>query len=113
MTRLEHQDRRPAPFELRGELDLATAGEVLRQLERYGATTTGEVIVDCQSLEFIDSAGLSALIKMQAELDQTGRAVVLVNLSRGTGRVFEISGVDQFFRIEWETTEGGPGVPPT
>jgi anti-sigma B factor antagonist len=113
MTRLEHDDRRPPPFELRGELDLATAAEVRRQLERYGATTTGEVVVDCQSLEFIDSTGLSALIKVQAELDETGREVVLLNLSRGTGRVFEISGVDQLFRIEWEPSEDEPDVPRT
>jgi anti-sigma B factor antagonist len=113
MTRLDHDHpRRPAPFDLRGEIDLATAVEVGRQLERYGATTTGEVAVNCHELRFIDSTGLSALIKVRAQLDQTGRGIVLLNLPRNSGRVFEISGVDQLFRIEWEPVDEEIRRPP-
>jgi anti-anti-sigma factor len=50
---------------LRGELDLATASEIEDAARAAGLG--GHLVLDLRGLEFVDSAGLAALVRLERE----------------------------------------------
>jgi anti-sigma B factor antagonist len=75
----------------RGELDLHTA-PVLQDALRAAATPgTERIVVDCQGVEFVDSAGLRALLVARNELAASGVRVVLAEPSPALERVLEMT----------------------
>jgi anti-sigma B factor antagonist len=76
---------------VRGELDLATAPRLERVLSGLG----GDITVDCQQLDFIDSTGLSVLARAHTRLAEQGRRLVIEGLSARCRRVFEVAGLDR------------------
>ncbi|HSO96141.1 MAG TPA: STAS domain-containing protein [Acidimicrobiia bacterium] len=78
-----------------GELDLATAS----QLERALAELTGDVIVDCQDVSFLDSTALSVLVRAHNRLEAEQGHLTIKGLSERCRRVFEVSGVDQALHL--------------
>ncbi|MEJ3746979.1 anti-sigma factor antagonist [Actinomycetes bacterium KLBMP 9797] len=69
-------------LELRGEIDLATAGEVrdavIAALARYDPST---VVLDLQQVSFIDSIGIGELVKCQRAATACGATLTLENLA--------------------------------
>jgi anti-anti-sigma factor len=53
-------------------------------------------LIDCSGLTFIDSTGLSMLIKAQRI---TPEPLVLTDLSDSARRIFTIAGLDQVFDL--------------
>jgi anti-sigma B factor antagonist len=71
-------------IELFGELDLASAPELEQVIARAEATDAGQIVVDLSGLEFIDSTGISLLIRSAHRSNMNaGR----LRLLRGTGQV--------------------------
>ena len=64
-------------FRAVGELDMATADELLSGLAPAVADGTGDVVVDVSELSFVDSSGLRALIHLSRELEGRGRLVLV------------------------------------
>jgi anti-sigma B factor antagonist len=62
-------------FRLAGELDLATADELLREL-RPSLATEGDIRLDLARLTFMDSSGLRTLIDVSRDLGERGRLVL-------------------------------------
>lgn len=78
---------------LSGELDLAVADTVDRELRRVEATDASAIVVDLSGLTFMDSTG--ARLVWQADV-RSRAAAGRLSLRRGpraVQRVFEISGV--------------------
>ena len=48
---------------LRGELDLASVGEVERTLESAGASARVSLVLDCRELAFLDASVLGAIAR--------------------------------------------------
>ena len=86
-----------APFQARGEIDMASAATLRADLRRYAATTDGDLVVDGTELEFIDSSGISALLELHKELEGLSRRIVLINLATNCRRVFEVTGLLDLF----------------
>jgi anti-anti-sigma factor len=70
---------------LRGELDIATLGEVESALADALRASEPEVIVDVSGTTFVDSTTIGALLDARAAADRAGRTVRL----RGVGPRFE------------------------
>ncbi len=68
-------DSDPRTFRLLGELDLATEG---RLMQRLGPSMNGpgDLHLDLQGLEFMDSTGIHILIKLIRRLGDRGRVVL-------------------------------------
>ena len=78
---------------LSGELDLRTAATIERQLVGLSGTHV-RVDVDVSALEFIDAAGLHALIASARHARQNGRRLELRRpLPRSLGRLIALTGV--------------------
>lgn len=77
-----------------GELDLASSPALEEELERVsGAQELDLVIVDLRELEFMDSTGLSVLIRAQQRTEEQGRRFGLVKGSQQVERLLSLTGV--------------------
>lgn len=73
---------------LDGRLDTTTAPELERFLcENYGGT--GSIVIDCEKLSYVSSAGLRVLLAAQKK---TKGAMKLINVCELVMEVFEMTG---------------------
>ena len=88
-----------------GELDLATADPVEAELRAAWDAGGRRIVVDLVGLTFLDSVGLAILTKEAKRARADGGEFVVVSDDPRIVRVFEITGLDRFFRIERSLAE--------
>lgn len=110
MTNLDEPlDPVPAPFSitrsndaagvvlaLAGELDVATAPELEELLNEIRGGNHARVMVDLSELSFVDSAGVSVLIKAKREAEAAGSQFLLRRPTAQVHRVFALVGL-----VDW------------
>ena len=81
-----------------GELDLAVVSEFR---ERALACLEGAqaLELDLHGVSFIDSSGLAVLVRLRKEAALSGKSLALVDVSRATRRLLEITGLQDSFDI--------------
>lgn len=84
---------------LHGEIDLAVAPALDAELIEQAAALTGDLVLDCSDLTFIDSTGLTALILVRQRLEADHRALVLRNVSDACRRPIEICGLTEVLGV--------------
>jgi len=103
----------PVPFEVRseklegsvqaitvlGELDMSTAPELERQLDRALSDPTASVMLDLCDCEFIDSTGIALIVRTWQRLDREGGGggegrLVLCSHNHQVRRLLKITGVE-------------------
>ena len=76
-----------------GELDLASSPALEEELERVAQSDAQVVVVDLRNLEFMDSTGLSVLVRAHQRAEEHGRRLGLVNGSQQVQRLLTLTGV--------------------
>jgi anti-sigma B factor antagonist len=76
-----------------GELDLASSPALEEELDRVAQSDAKVVIVDLRNLEFMDSTGLSVLVRAHQRAEEDGRRLGLVNGSQQVQRLLSLTGV--------------------
>ena len=76
-----------------GELDLAAASSLEEELDRALASGAGVIVVDLKSLEFIDSTGLSVLVRAHQRAQESGLELGLVNPGAQVERLLSLTGL--------------------
>lgn len=79
---------------LTGELDLATAPDLVLALDPVPLVSGRVMVVDLTGLAFCDCAGIGTLIDQQKRLLAAGGALMIVNPPRQFQRLIDITGVD-------------------
>lgn len=81
------------------DIDTSTVGELkpqlLAELREHGPT----LILDMESVQFIDSTGLGMLVSVLKEARNAGGTIHLVNLTREVMRLLQITGLERVFAI--------------
>lgn len=77
---------------VRGELDIATAGQVVDAADAFGAARFDRVEVDVAGVEFCDCAGLSALLTVHHAICEHGGRMVVTHPRRQVRRLLDIAG---------------------
>ena len=85
---------------LYGELDIASARVLERRLQMARSSRAGRVVLDLSGLQFIDSAGLHALVRVQEELRAAGQELALLRGPRAVQQVFELTDAVGLFDFE-------------
>jgi anti-anti-sigma factor len=87
-------ERFPQPISaaVRGEVDLATAEDLLLRLRMLAGPATGEITLDLSQVTFIDCSGLRALLALDHQLRTVGGRVWVTALSPQVARLFELVG---------------------
>jgi len=78
-----------------GELDLASSPMLESGLERVSSTGSGPVIVDLRQLDFMDSTGLSVLVKAHQRAQDDGRRFGLVSGPPQIQRLLSLTGIGE------------------
>jgi anti-sigma B factor antagonist len=78
---------------LRGELDLASAPELKRELEHIELIDHGRLLIDLSDLQFMDCTGLTLLISAQKSAQTHGHRLALRRGLRQVQRLFELAGM--------------------
>jgi anti-sigma B factor antagonist len=85
---------------LSGELDAITAPDLARTLDEVLAEPHLRVMLDLNGLRFVDSAGVSVLIRAKQAAAANGRALVLRRPTEQLERVFALVGLADWLAVE-------------
>jgi anti-anti-sigma factor len=95
MTLVDRESAGFAPFQLRGEVDVASIAAFRNALTAY-ATSEGDIVCDCAELGFLDSAAIAVLVAMRHRLEELGRTLLLVNVDGSPRRALQAAGLLDF-----------------
>jgi anti-anti-sigma factor len=84
---------------LHGELDLASAPLLQRELESAEIEATAMVVLDLQELQFIDSTGLRIILSAHERSRERGQEFAVTRGSQQVQRLLTITRVDEHLRI--------------
>ncbi|MFF9410206.1 anti-sigma factor antagonist [Streptomyces anandii] len=88
-----HRARGHTVLELRGEIDIAAAVQIVPYLDRVTARPGARVVIDLSAVEFFDCSGLRLLYRARARLlDQDGE-LRLVCAHPLTLRILKVTGL--------------------
>ncbi|HEX2148730.1 MAG TPA: STAS domain-containing protein [Actinomycetota bacterium] len=92
-----------------GEIDMANADELWEylasQVERQ------HVAVDLSGVRFIDSTGLTALVRTYKSLKQAGGTLLLLSPSPPVLRLLAVTGLDGLFSLCWTVEDLDAVIP--
>lgn len=80
---------------LEGELDIASAGQVERELERIERDAPATVVLDLRRLAFMDSTGLRIIVSADARAREQSRRLVVVRGPEAVQRIFRMTRLDE------------------
>ncbi len=81
-------------------LEATNAAEFKSSVGELELPDSGRVAVDCETLEFIDSSGLGALLHLNNTLSKASRPLILRNLSPEVLSVVELLRLNTVFALE-------------
>jgi anti-sigma B factor antagonist len=84
---------------VRGEVDAATGALLEEALEDAIRDSAGPFVLDLSGVDFLDSAGVSVLLRARALLGQTERPLLVVCPAGRVRRVLELVGIDDLFAL--------------
>lgn len=84
----------------RGELDLATAPALEREMEALPWPQLAELVVDLADLSFIDSTGLSVLIRASQRAAAAGLRFSVIRAPEQPRTLFTIAGVTESLNVQ-------------
>ena len=76
-----------------GELDLASSPALQEELERAAASDSDLLIIDLRELDFMDSTGLSVLVRAHQRAEEQGRQLAMVKGPQQVQRLLSLTGV--------------------
>jgi len=84
---------------LKGQLDAHTFSSLQKELEEVGGGDKPKVVLDCQSLEYISSAGLGVLKKMSRDFRGRDGDIRLAALPPKINNVVSLLGFNQVLQV--------------
>ena len=82
-----------------GELDLASGPELESELDRLSGPETKLVVIDLRELDFMDSTGLSIIVRAHQRMAGEGCEMGLVKGSQQVQRLLDLTGVADRLRL--------------
>jgi len=80
---------------LAGELDISSAGQVERELERIERDGPATLVLDLRELSFMDSTGLRIIVAADARAKEASRRLVIVRGPDAVQRIFRMTRLDE------------------
>ena len=84
---------------VRGELDGASIGELVSQVEDCMGEGATDVLIDCRALDVMDSKGVGGLLELKARLEERGGVLVLFAPPDRVRRTLAVTGLDTVFKV--------------
>jgi anti-sigma B factor antagonist len=87
-----------------GRIDGTNAGDFEDAMKTAARSNDDAVVLDCEGLSYISSAGLRAILRLAKDLNRRAVKFVLCSLSDPIREVFQISGFDKIITIHASRT---------
>lgn len=84
-------------MQLTGELDLASADVLEREVRRLRVAGFDRVVVDLRRVDFMDSTGLRLLISLRNTAKREGHRLLIVPGPRQVQRIFDLTATRGLF----------------
>jgi anti-sigma B factor antagonist len=84
---------------VRGEVDASSSIHLDEAMQKAVEADCKKILVDCQDLHYISSAGLGVFMSYIQELEVKNKKFVLFNMTQKVYKVFEILGLHQLLTI--------------
>jgi anti-anti-sigma factor len=94
-----HRNGAVAVVSVGGELDLASGPELEAELDQLTGPDVQLVVIDLRRLDFMDSTGLSILVRAHQRLASEGTEMGLVKGSQQVQRLLDLTGVAERLRL--------------
>jgi anti-anti-sigma factor len=91
--KVEVHDGGAAVVDVTGELDLASSPMLEQELESSAVASASLVIVDLRQLEFMDSTGLSVLVRAHQRALESGKRFAVIKGPQQVQRLLTLTGV--------------------
>ena len=100
---------RCATVTVSGELDIATAPQLVEALNEAGGTPAGKIVVDLLGTSFIDSTGLTTLFRAHKRFEEQSRdfSIVVGPDNVEVQRVIDLMGFDNVFTLHESRASAG------
>jgi anti-anti-sigma factor len=111
MTQLEVTIEADGPavrLALAGELDIASAGQVERELAQVEQDPPATLVLDLRRLAFMDSTGLRIVVAADARARDAGRRLVVVRGPEAVQRIFRMTRLDERLDMVDDPTDVAP-----
>jgi len=92
-------------FPVRGDVDFSSASAVQDELLALVNSTSDDLVLDCEGLEFVDSTGIAVFVQTQRILELQGRRIRVVNLRGMARRAFDLLGLSEVLGIADDEAE--------
>ena len=76
-----------------GELELASSPALQEELDRVAVSDSQMLIIDLRELDFMDSTGLSVLVRAHQRIEEQGRQLAMVKGPQQVQRLLSLTGV--------------------
>ena len=83
-----------------GRLDTVTSSEFEKNLTPYFSIQGIELILDCNAMQYISSAGLRVLLMAHKNITARGGRFIIRNLNKDVSSVFDMTGFSRILTIE-------------
>lgn len=88
-----------------GDMDIYTSAEFKDQVLKNFDEQKADLLLDGESLEYIDSTGLGALIGILKKVKENEHNIYLTNIKPNIRKLFSITELDKLFIIRGEQDE--------
>jgi len=83
----------------RDRLDASVAGPLKGQLRRFVADGHRKMVLDLDTVRFMDSSGLTAIISTLKAMGDQGGELVVAGVDDNLGSLFQLTRLDKVFRV--------------
>ena len=94
-----HRRGRNVTVVVRGELDALNTPQLCTAVEEAIDAGALDVLVDCRSMGFLDSAGVGALLDLKKQLSERGGVLILFGPVGPVEQTLAVTGLDAVFHI--------------
>lgn len=91
-----------------GELDLAAASSLEEELDQALGSGSEVIVIDLTDLDFIDSTGLSVLVRAHQRAQETGLQLGVVNPGAQVERLLSLTGLTQRLTLDESVSDQLP-----
>jgi len=88
-----HSEAQATVIAVSGELDLASSPALQEELDRVSGSKSDLLIIDLRDLDFMDSTGLSVLVRAHQRAEEQGRRLAMVKGPQQVQRLLSLTGV--------------------
>lgn len=85
---------------LKGDLDIYTSPNFSKSILSEFEEENKDVVIDAESLDYIDSTGLGAFISVYKSVSEAGKDLKITKVKPNVKKIFVITELDKLFRIE-------------